>query len=276
MSTTPNPLIPQGSLQSKAARGASNVRIAVATIIAIHVVFFGGLLLQGCKRDNKTALAESTNAPLLTNTALSLPPMDTNSSSLYYPSSNSLPPENTNFATDAGPTNAGELSGVQPRTNQDLWSNPAGNNSLGTALVSPESGATREYTIVRGDSFYKIAKENGTTIAAIQAANPNVAPTKIQPGMKIQVPVKSASASNNALGASGPASSGNGGTVYTVKSGDTLTRIAHQHGVSLSSIRKANGMRTSRVNVGQKLKIPSPKAASPSPAPESAANAPTY
>ena len=61
--STPNPLIPQGTFQAQAAKGASNVRLAVATIVAIHVVFFGGLLLQGCKRDpeaNAVASQETT------------------------------------------------------------------------------------------------------------------------------------------------------------------------------------------------------------------------
>ena len=69
--STPNPLIPQGTLQAKASRGASNIRIAVATIIAIHVVFFGGLLLQGCKRDNKGGLAAQGLKPERSNSAKS-------------------------------------------------------------------------------------------------------------------------------------------------------------------------------------------------------------
>src|SRR5436189_5124575 len=93
----PSPLIPQGSLPQSAGKGASNIRIAVATIIAIHVVFFGGLLLQGCKRDNKGGLAAQTNAPVPeTNLALALPPMDANATSMYYTNATSLPSESSN------------------------------------------------------------------------------------------------------------------------------------------------------------------------------------
>ena len=99
--STPNPLIPQGTFQAQAARGASNVRLAVATIVAIHVVFFGGLLLQGCKRDTQTTQnTQTTNAEPSTN--LALPTLD--SSSLYYSSSSNLP-------TDAG----ARLSAVRQR-----------------------------------------------------------------------------------------------------------------------------------------------------------------
>ena len=43
---------------------------------------------------------------------------------------------------------------------------------------------------------------------------------------------------------------------YTVKSGDTLSRIAVNYNTSVSAIQKANGMTTTRLNIGQKLKIP--------------------
>jgi LysM repeat protein len=73
--------------------------------------------------------------------------------------------------------------------------------------------------------------------------------------MKIQIPARTASASSSA-----PVSGGSGvsddGRIYIVKPGDTLTRIARQHGTTISAIRNANGMRTSRVNAGQKLKLP--------------------
>ena len=73
--STPNPLIPQGTFQAQASKGASNVRLAVATIVAIHIVFFGGLLLQGCKRDPQTTTAtgETNTAVNTTNLALSPP-----------------------------------------------------------------------------------------------------------------------------------------------------------------------------------------------------------
>ena len=68
--SAPNPLIPQGTFQAQAAKAASNVRLAVATIVAIHVVFFGGLLLQGCRRDPK--LAENDAVTNSTTAATSL------------------------------------------------------------------------------------------------------------------------------------------------------------------------------------------------------------
>ncbi len=43
---------------------------------------------------------------------------------------------------------------------------------------------------------------------------------------------------------------------YSVKSGDTLSKIALNYNTTVSAIQKANGMNTTRLNIGQKLKIP--------------------
>ena len=45
---------------------------------------------------------------------------------------------------------------------------------------------------------------------------------------------------------------------YTVRKGDTLSRIASRHGISLSKLKKANGIRSNnKLKVGTKLRIPS-------------------
>jgi len=43
---------------------------------------------------------------------------------------------------------------------------------------------------------------------------------------------------------------------YTVKSGDTLSKIAVNYNTSVSAIQKANNMTTTKLAIGQKLKIP--------------------
>jgi LysM repeat protein len=43
---------------------------------------------------------------------------------------------------------------------------------------------------------------------------------------------------------------------YIVKQGDTLSQIAEKHHISASKIKKANGLRSDMIRVGQSLKIP--------------------
>jgi LysM repeat protein len=119
-----------------------------------------------------------------------------------------------------------------------------------------------EYTIVKGDSFYSIGKHFGVSIKAIQEANPGVDSIKLKVGQKIMVPA----AATRTIGAAAPAETGE--QVYTVKSGDNLTKIANAHGVKVKDIRSANNLQTDSIKVGQKLKIPvKAPAAVPAPAP---------
>jgi LysM repeat protein len=259
--STPNPLIPQGTFQAQAAKGASNVRLAVATIIAIHVVFFGGLLLQGCKRDTQLAQdnPEPTNAEISTN--LTLPPIE--AVSPYYNNPSNLPPD-TSIASPAAPGSNTFATQTPAPTPDSVWQLTNSSSPLGSA-VSTEgsvSSATKSYTVVRGDSFSRIASRNGTTVSALRSANPDVDPTRIKPGDKLNVPEtapRSTTALSEGNGTSATAgSSTTAAATYTVKPGDTLTKIAQNHKITISQLRAANNLKTSRVNVGQKLKIPVP------------------
>jgi LysM repeat protein len=142
------------------------------------------------------------------------------------------------------------------------------------APVPEAAGA--EYVVVKGDSFAKIAKKNGVSVKAIQAANPGVEPTKLKVGQKLSIPASAGGAAAPAM-TGGPAAAGpgTGGEAYTVKSGDTLTKIAKAHGTTVKAIKAASNMATDHIKVGQKLTIPAKaEAAAPAPAPVPVAPAP--
>ncbi|WP_422370233.1 peptidoglycan DD-metalloendopeptidase family protein [Hoeflea sp.] len=54
----------------------------------------------------------------------------------------------------------------------------------------------------------------------------------------------------------GTASAGQQGGSYTVKSGDTLTKIARAHGIGVDALKSANGLSGSNIRIGQTLSIP--------------------
>lgn len=60
---------------------------------------------------------------------------------------------------------------------------------------------------------------------------------------------------NRSIGGKGSAGGGKGGT-YIVKKGDTLGSIARKHRTTIAKIKKANGLRSDNLRVGQKLKLP--------------------
>ena len=50
--------------------------------------------------------------------------------------------------------------------------------------------------------------------------------------------------------------------LYTVKSGDTLTKIAQAHGTTIKAIRALNQLTSDQLIVGKTLKLPEPSATS--------------
>ncbi|MBI5170278.1 MAG: LysM peptidoglycan-binding domain-containing protein [Candidatus Eisenbacteria bacterium] len=69
------------------------------------------------------------------------------------------------------------------------------------------------------------------------------------PGMKKQAAVSERSNGAGAKGAKARAT-------HTVRKGETLSEIASQHGVSVSALKRANGLRSNTVRSGQRLKLP--------------------
>ena len=241
---TPNPLVPQGALERQA-KGKSTVRIAIFTIVSIHAVFFAGLLMQGCRRDDGTPALKTADAAVTNQNTL--PPIDPS----YYTSTQELA-QATASASAMTNTFAPTLNADAPPTLP-----PA----MAVTELPPD---TKPYTVVKGDTMVKIAKANGITVNALSKANPSIDPARLRPGMALQVPPAAPAASSAGLGYSEPARTEAGAAashVYTVKSGETLTRIARQHGTTIKAIRAANNLKSDRVSVGQKLKIPAAQSA---------------
>ncbi len=119
------------------------------------------------------------------------------------------------------------------------------------------------YVVKPGDNLSKIAAARGFRTADVVAVNPGLNPNKIRVGQAIVLPDASvarpaAPKSGSAKAAAPRASSASDGT-YIVKKGDILGRIAIRHGVKVSDLKKANGLASDRIAIGQKLVIPGAK-----------------
>jgi LysM repeat protein len=226
-SSSPSPFQPL-TPQSQPTRRA-RVKFAVFSVIALNVAFCLTLLLtQGCKRESSQSEQPPVD-PLLTDTNTFDSIMDTNV--VMDPWS----PPATNAGTGLPP--------AQPPVLDPLTTQPP------VTTYAPPAAST--YTIKSGDTFDAIAKANSTTAAAIIAANPGVDPRRLKIGSTINLPAPSAP------GATAPtAVESSGEIIYVVKSGDTLSRIASQHGTTVTAIKRLNNLSTDRITVNQKLKIP--------------------
>jgi LysM repeat protein len=254
----PNPLMPQGTLQP-GRPGGFNIRLVVFGVIALHAVFFAGFLIQGCKPKEPTTAGAPTNG---------LPPLPT-----PVEPTPSLPPmTNAQAPTPVLPPSPTPVTPVTPMILPGTESPSVVTPPL--PLIAPPTTAETEYTVVKGDSFYVIAKKLKVSLLGIAKANPGVDSTKLKVGQKIKVPAPAPAAVRADAGV--PPSTGMSPApvdagVYTVKSGDTLTKIAKAQKTTLKAIREANNLATDKIKVGQKLKMPGAggtRGSVPEPAPE--------
>ena len=122
---------------------------------------------------------------------------------------------------------------------------------LGISTFLYAGECTRYYRVKKGDSLWEIAKKYNLSIAEIYKLNPKLRKTKyIRPGMKLCISKKKRKyrktfASNYIL--------------YKVKKGDTLIKIAKKFRVSVTEIKRANNLKSSKLYAGQIIKIPIPR-----------------
>jgi LysM repeat protein len=227
---TPNPLVPQGTFPDN--RGRSHIRIAVFTILAVHIVLLGALLMAGCKKTAETDTADKGN-------------------------SNNYPPVVVPEVTNPPAVVISNPPAV-------VASNPPSITAiLPPPDLTPPSAGT-DHVVVKGDSFYTLSKKYNVTMRAITDANPGVDSSKLKIGQKLKIPAASVASATSLAHAPAGDGKGNGAEqTYTVKSGDNLMKIAKAYSVSLKSLRSVNALKTDQIKVGQKLKIPSKTAPEP-------------
>lgn len=100
-------------------------------------------------------------------------------------------------------------------------------------LIINHSAYAATYTVVSGDSLYKIGNLFRTTSNVIMREN-NLSSGVIYPGQVLKVP----------------------GDTYIIKNGDTLSQIANRYGISLYALRRANNKWDNLIYPGQKLYLP--------------------
>ncbi len=233
----------QGTLQEQKERKRNRFRVAVYSVFGGTILLMTFFLFQGCKQQPASDAASvlPSNPAEDTNSAPTNAVVDTNFST-------NLPSLGTNFAV--APTNQAPVYVPPSMPQQPI------------VPASEVAGATKEYVVGRGDSFYSIAKKLGVKMKDITAANPTVNAAKLKVGQKISVPDVSSGSSASSVVATSEASVES----YTVKSGDSLMKIAKRHGASVKELRSLNALKTDKIRVGQKLKLPSKAHAAEMPA----------
>lgn len=96
------------------------------------------------------------------------------------------------------------------------------------------------YEVKKGDSLWKIANNNNTTVNDLIKLN-NLSNLTLQIGDKIKIPTSQEEKPTR---------------IYIVKSGDTLWSIAKANGISVNELKSANNLTNNLLSLGQELIIP--------------------
>ena len=140
----------------------------------------------------------------------------------------------------------------------------------------PPVAMSTPYSIAKGDTISGIAYRYGLRWQDVVAVNPGINPRRLRIGQIIQLPgqvnlskpvarpaaaaPRRTSAPRMSAPKTAKAAAPVGKSVtYVVRSGDSLSLIAHRFGVKIADVRSANSIKGDRINVGQKLKIVNPK-----------------
>ena len=107
-----------------------------------------------------------------------------------------------------------------------------------TITANPLEGT---YVVKSGDSLYKIASKYATTVNDLKALN-NLTTNNLQIGQVLKVPTETVSTDSN---------------TYTVKSGDSLYKIANRYGTTVNNLKLINNLTSDNLQIGQVLRVPS-------------------
>ena len=103
------------------------------------------------------------------------------------------------------------------------------------------------HTIKSGDTLYKLAMTYNTTVEAIMRVNPGINPNNLQIGQVICIPE----------GSMPPTKCPMGTFAYTIKSGDTLYKLAMEYNTTVEAIMRVNpGINPDNLQIGQVICIP--------------------
>ncbi|MGG3799554.1 LysM peptidoglycan-binding domain-containing protein [Metabacillus fastidiosus] len=129
-----------------------------------------------------------------------------------------------------------------------------------TVAQSNSSGAA--YTVQKGDTLFKIARTNNTTVDKIRELN-NLNSELIMVGQKLIVKGSANASSNSNTSESSkpaapvnkPSSQQTNKSNYTVQRGDTLFKIANKFNISVAEIKVVNNLSSDSIYSGQTLSI---------------------
>lgn len=152
-------------------------------------------------------------------------------------------------------TDTGRVDGINGNVDRNKFTRDVLLNNTEEIPDTTEPEDTNEnnnsyirYKIKKGDTLYKIARKYNTTVNEIVKINKIQNPNKIYTGETLLIPTKNNTVSRG--------SDNTNNTVYIVKRGDNLWKIAKDYNTTVANIIRNNNIRNpSMIYPGQKLII---------------------
>ena len=127
-------------------------------------------------------------------------------------------------------------------------------SAVESSTETKKATAAKTYKIVSGDTLSKIANKFSITLTDLKKWN-NITSDLIFPGTVLVVSKSSTTSNANTNSASASTNTTANSATYTIKSGDTLSKIAAQFDSSVSQLKKLNNLTSDLIFVGQKIKV---------------------
>ena len=136
-------------------------------------------------------------------------------------------------------------NGLTVQELKDLNNLNSNNLTIGQSLLikknPKENTNVTAYTVKAGDTLYSIARRYDTTVNKLTTLN-NLSSSNLSIGQIIKIPTSSQNANEQS---------------YIVKSGDNLYSIANKFNTTVSKIMNRNNLKSTLLQIGQELIIPS-------------------
>lgn len=128
--------------------------------------------------------------------------------------------------------------------------------SLAFIVGAGDAEASTSYTVKSGDTLWKIASSNQVSVVDLknwnQLASDTIYPSQV---LKLNQTGQQTESKPTVPNTSKPSTPSSINGTYTVKSGDTLSKIASQYKTTVGAIQRLNNIPSHLIFVGQTLKI---------------------
>ncbi|WP_179006661.1 LysM peptidoglycan-binding domain-containing protein [Winogradskyella forsetii] len=115
-------------------------------------------------------------------------------------------------------------------------------NSISSNGSNFEATNSNFHRVEKGDTLFSLSRRYNLSVEELKRLN-NLNSNVIKIGQKLRVNNFDTSRDDKSL------------TVYVVKKGDNLYRIALENGTTIDAIKKLNGLKSNTIKIGQKLKL---------------------